>query len=349
MTENQIQQLINKGKLPDKQMCQELKKTHISWLILCKDYAYKIKKPVNLSFLDFSTLAKRKYYCEQELTLNQRLTSDIYLAVSPITLDHGVFSIGHGPGRIVDYTVVMRRLDNSKEMSRLLLTGKVKKSDIEKIVKQLSGFHQETEIIKGKLTSEVLIKDFNDIQQINPFVEENMGPAASVQLSNIILFIEQFINDKARLISMRDEEGFTRDCHGDLHSGNIFLLNNPVMFDCIEFNEHFRQIDVLNELAFFCMDLEFSQRADLSEYFMKIYTSAFRVIRNKSEEQLFLFYKLYRANVKAKVNAIKTMQANDPAEIQYRLGLFKKYFQLLMDYFSILEERTNLQSYPSAY
>ena len=346
MTENQIQQLITHGKLPDNQVCQELKQTHISWVILCQDYAYKIKKPVHLSFLDFSTLEKRKHFCEQEVVLNQRLTSDMYRAVYPIILDHGVYFLGPGTGKIVDYSVVMQRLDNSKEMSKLLTTGKVRKSDIGKIAKQLVDFHQKTEIIKGKLSSEVLINDFNDIQQIQPFVEENMRPAAYNQLSSAIPFVEHFINNKATLISKRDAEGFTRDCHGDLHSGNIFLLDKPVVFDCIEFNKHFRQIDILNELAFFCMDLEFSQRTDLSEYFIKAYTSDFRVIRSKSEEQLFLFYKLYRANVKAKVNAIKTMQASNPAEIRSRLGLFKKYFQLFVDYFKLLEETTNRQIYP---
>lgn len=343
MTEHQIQQLIRHGKLPDNQVCQELKQTHISWVILCGDYVYKIKKPINLSFLDFSTLEKRKYYCEQELTLNQRLTSDMYLDVYPIFLDQGVYAMGGGAGKIVDYSVVMRRLDNSKEMSKLLLDRKVSKDDLRKIAQQLVQFHQTTEIVKGKLTPELLIEDFNDIQQIQLFIAKNIGEAASKQLNLIISFVKYFINEKAGLILKRDAEGFTRDCHGDLHSGNIFLLDHPVVFDCIEFNKHFRQIDILSELAFFCMDLEFFQRSDLSKYFLNYYTKEFRVIRNKNEERLFLFYKLYRANVKAKINAIKTQQATDPEVKQSRLGLFKKYFQLFLHYFDLLEKSANGQ------
>ena len=341
MTENQIQQLIIHGKFPDNQVCQELKQTHISWVILCKDYVYKIKKPVNLTFLDFSTLEKRKYFCEQELTLNQRLTSDLYLDVYPILLDHETYFLGPGTGKIVDYSVVMRRLDNSKEMSKLLLKRKVRKADMKKIAKQLAYFHQTTEIIKGKLTPELLIEDFNDIQQIQSFITNNIDKAASMQLSEIISFVTYFINENAALILKRDREGFTRDCHGDLHSGNIFLLDHPVVFDCIEFNKHFRQIDILSELAFFCMDLEIFQRNDLSKCFLNYYTKEFQVIRNKNEERLFLFYKLYRANVKAKINAIKTQQASDPEEKELRLGLFMKYFQLFLHYYQLLEKGTD--------
>lgn len=341
MTENQIQQLIRHGKFPDNQVCLELKQTHISWVILCKDYVYKIKKPVNLTFLDFSTLEKRKYFCEQELTLNQRLTSDLYLDVYPIILDNEVYFMGPGTGNIIDYSVVMRRLDNSKEMSKLLLKRKVRKADMKKIAKQLAHFHLTTEIIKGKLTPELLIEDFNDIQQIQSFITKNIDKAASMQLSEIISFVTYFINENAALILKRDREGFTRDCHGDLHSGNIFLLDHPVVFDCIEFNKHFRQIDILSELAFFCMDLEIFQRSDLSKCFLNYYTKEFRVIRNKNEERLFLFYKLYRANVKAKINAIKTQQASDLEEKELRLGLFMKYFQLFLHYYQLLEKGTD--------
>ncbi len=265
----------------------------------------------------------------------------MYLDVYPILLDHETYFMGPGTGKIVDYSVVMRRLDNSKEMSKLLLNGEVRKADVSKIVKQLVHFHQTTEIVKGRLTPQLLIEDFNDIQQTQSFIAENIGTVASVQLSDIMSFIEHFINKNAALISKRDAEGFTRDCHGDLHSGNIFLLDDPVVFDCIEFDKHLRQIDILSELAFFCMDLEIFHRSDLSKYFLKSYTRAFQVIRNKSEEQLFLFYKLYRANVKVKINAIKSQQASDPDVKQTRLGLFKKYFKLFLHYFHLLENAAN--------
>jgi aminoglycoside phosphotransferase family enzyme len=336
MTENQIHKLVSSGKLPANQQCEKLIKTHISWVLLCRDYVYKIKKPVHLSFVDFSTLAKRKYFCEQELLLNQRLTKNMYLEVLPITSTLGIYCIGSGTGRVVDYALVMKRIDSSKEMSKLLKNGRVKESDITKIASQLVDFHQNTQVVKNRVTPEVLIEDFNDIEQIQPFVKETIGESGVIQLSEAMNISTQFVDNQRSLIKQRDKEGFTRDCHGDLHSGNIFILEHPVIFDCIEFNEHLRQIDILNELAFFCMDLEFHGLVDLSKCFMETYNGAFRVIRNNSEGQLFLYYKLYRANVKVKINALKTQQAKDPDEIRFRLRLFKEYFELLVAYSGLL-------------
>jgi aminoglycoside phosphotransferase family enzyme len=330
--------LIANGKFPDGQLYHHLIQTHISWVILGDDYVYKIKKPVKLSFLDFSTLEKRKYFCEQELILNQRLTHDIYLNVQPINIYQGQYEIGSNRGEVIDYALVMRRMDNAKEMNKLLAKNQVNLIDIQKIVDQLIDFHSRTQVIKGKVNAEGLIVDFQDLSQMLDFVKDNLGASAHQQLLNCLKLASEFISSQANLIAKRDKEGFTRDCHGDLHSGNIFLLEEPVLFDCIEFNPHFRQIDVLNELAFFCMDLEFANRDDLSQYFIESYNQKFEIIRNKEEELLFLFYKLYRANIKVKVNAIKTMQTNDPKERSSRLDLFKRYFQLFLEYYQALKE-----------
>ena len=338
MTYEQIELLISGGKLPDSQVCQELIETHISWLMVCQDYVYKLKKPLQLSFLDFSTIEKRKYYCEQELVLNQRLTNNIYLDVYPVLNDQGVYSIGSASGEIVDYALVMRRLDNSREMNKLLLKKQVTREDIRKIAQQLVNFHQTTNVIKGYLTPAVIIEDFSDIQQVYPFVLENTGESAASKLQDIVSYSIGFIDENSTLIKTRDHHGFTRDCHGDLHTGNIFLLDQPVIFDCIEFNQHLRQIDILCELAFFCMDLETYGREDLSNYFLKTYNDSFPVIRNEDEQRLFLFYKLYRANVKVKVNAIKTQQAENNDVRQSRFALFTRYLQLMDSYYRLLKK-----------
>ncbi len=338
MKELQIHELVDRGHFPDDQHCQVIKQTHISWVLLCEDYAYKIKKPLKLSFLDFSTLEKRKYFCEQELLLNQRLTTDVYLEVLPICLEEGVYYLGSEKGSIVDYAVAMRRLDNSREMGGLLIESNVTYQDIKKIAGQLVEFHQSTEVVKSKITPQVLIDDFVDIQHVQPWIAEKLGAKAATQLDLSISLVRQFIDELAFLVHKRDQEGFTRDCHGDLHSGNIFLLSEPVIFDCIEFDPHLRQIDILSELAFFCMDLEFAGRQDLSEYFMEIYNRKFPVIRGHAEELLFLFYKLYRANVKVKINAIKTMQAQTADIARARLQLCKQYFDLFLRYSQTLRE-----------
>lgn len=338
MTDNQINLLIKCGELPEHQVCQELIQTHISWVIVCQDYVYKLKKPLKLSFLDFSTLEKRKHYCEQELVLNQRLTNDIYLDVLPVRENQQAISIRSSTGKIIDYALVMRKLDNSREMDKLLLENKVTRQHIRKIARQLVNFHRNTDVVRGHLTADLIIEDFNDIQQIQPFIVENLGEAAATQFKNIISYATNFINANSDLITNREMDGFVRDCHGDLHSGNIFLPEDPVIFDCIEFNEHLRKIDIQAELGFFCMDLEFYQRSDLSEYFMQCYLQAFQVIRNKQEEQLFLFYKMYRANVKAKINAIRTQQAHNEEEKKSRLALFEKYYQLFLNYYGQLNK-----------
>lgn len=336
MTEDQIHQLVDQGMIPAGQKCQNLISTHISWVILCQDYVYKIKKPLHLSFVDFSTLEKREYFCKQELALNQRLVANMYLEVLPITFAHNIYSIGSKQGDVVDYALVMNRFDNTREMSKLLEKEKVKESDIMQIAWQLVDFHRRAQVVKGHVTPELLIKDFYDIEQIQPFVQEKIGESESHKLAEILSLARQFIDQQSEVIKQRDKEGFTRDCHGDLHSGNIFLLESPVIFDCIEFNEHLRWIDILNELAFFCMDLEFYHQNALSDYFMETYNQAFPVIRNDNEDRLFLFYKLYRANVKVKVNALKALQTEDPDESSSREKLFKEYFNLFLNYSSKL-------------
>lgn len=341
MTEDQIHQLVSYGDLPASQKCQKLINTHISWVILCQDYVYKIKKPIHLSFVDFSTLEKREYFCKQELVLNQRLTRNMYLEILPITFTHGVYSIGSKMGELIDFALVMKRFDNTREMSKLLEKGKVNKSDIIKIARQLVDFHQAAHVVKDHVTPEILLKDFTDIEQIHSFVKVNVGKPESKKLTECISLARQFIDQQSEVIKQRDIEGFIRDCHGDLHSGNIFLLENPVIFDCIEFNQHLRQIDILSELAFFCMDLEFYHQNALSQCFIQTYNQAFPVIRNQAEDQLFLFYKLYRANVKVKVNALKARQTDNPEEFSSRLNLLRKYFNLLLEYSTLLRDSIN--------
>jgi uncharacterized protein len=338
MTDRDIRNLIDKGTLPAGQVCEELIETHISWVILCRDYVYKLKKPLRFSFLDFSTLEKRKQYCERELFLNRRLAPGIYLDVKPVTLQRHQLSID-GDGEIVDYALVMKRMDNRREMGKLLVQEKVKKRDIRELAIQLAAFHAEAEVIPDRVSPEGLMEDFSDILSIADFVEQVLGADGRSLLEDINAFAGQFIEMHHQLIRERSSAGFVRDCHGDLHSGNIFLLEKPVIFDCIEFNDHFRQIDILNELAFFCMDLEFYGRKDLSDHFIKVYSDKVEIITSEEEQDLFLFYKLYRANVKTKVNAIKAMQTEARHDTKDRLDLFRKYFLLMESYYRQLSGR----------
>ncbi|MBP6680728.1 MAG: hypothetical protein KA166_06020, partial [Saprospiraceae bacterium] len=142
-----------------------------------------------------------------------------------------------------------------------------------------------------------------------------------------------FLNEHQGLFSRRVDDGWVRDCHGDLHSRNIFLYARPILFDCIEFNDEFRQIDILDELAFFCMDLEAAGFDELSKSFMTFYFAKDQAGFGKEEQMLFTYYKGYRANVRAKVNALRAMQAEGPVR-QQNLADVKKYLDLLDQYMS---------------
>ena len=314
----------------------EIIETHISWVLLCEKQVYKIKKPLKLSFLDFSTLSKRQYYCQRELKLNRRLTNHMYLSVSPITRHHDKILLNDKNGSIIDYCLVMTRIDNKREMRALLESNLITEKQIGQIARQLVLFHKSAEVVKNVLNADVLWQDFEDLRQTIPFISENIGIESVKELESMFDFVQHFLKENKAYIKERDRRGMTRDCHGDLHSGNIFILEEPIIFDCIEFNDHFRQIDILNELAFLCIDLEFYDRNDLSTYFLSTYMNEFQVMNNEADQSLFLFYKLYRSNIKVKVNAIKCMQTDDESVFKERLVLFKRYFDLMMKYSSKL-------------
>jgi aminoglycoside phosphotransferase family enzyme len=265
------------------------------------------------------------------LRLNQRLAAEIYLKVVPIYQNARAITFEKS-GHIIDNAVMMRRMDNQREMTKLLPGKKVSHEVIVNLAHQVATFHHNAQIILGKVTPESLQDDFKDIGQIIDFVRTILGEKEARLLKRIIEDADRFVLDHHSLIDKRSSAGFVRDCHGDLHSGNIFILGHPVIFDCIEFNEHFRHIDILNEVAFLCMDLEFHRRKDLSELFLQVYSHKINMSLGHEEKGLFLFYKLYRANVKTKVNAIKAMQASAPHDTKDRNALFKKYFKLMTTY-----------------
>ncbi len=320
----------------------ELIETHISWVLLCDEFVYKIKKPVQFDFLDFSTLSLRKHFCDQEIKLNRRLTENIYLNVCEIySIGKNINVIGNkakSNGKIIDYCVKMKRLDNHRLMRNLLKKQLIKPLHIQKIVDQLINFHLNTQIVHGTVNPQILWSDFNNLRQVDSFINHHLESNNAAFLTETYSFVERFINNLATRIYERDLNGFSRDCHGDLHSGNIFLLDEPIIFDCIEFNDHFRQIDILNELAFFCTDLTYYHQPELSKFFIKKYTEVFPVIENKLDEALFLFYKLYRSNVKVKVNAIKCMQARSPEIYSIRFRIFKGYLDLMQHYATLFKQ-----------
>jgi aminoglycoside phosphotransferase family enzyme len=287
--------------------CQDTRfyETHISWVALTDHYAFKIKRPVKYSFLNFSTPEKREHYCQQELVLNRRLAPDMYLGLLPITASM-VTDQGNKEGReVIDYAVQMKRMDNELEMDRLLKHNKVTEPALEKLAGKIAGFHQTARIIKNAFDTTGFQDKFADLHTVKDDISVLVGGEWDEKILRRVDQSNAFLNASRSYINQRIITGFRRDGHGDLNASNIFLYEqNPVIFDCIEFNEEYRYIDVLNDIAFLCVDLDFYGNEKLGDHFYRHYLEAFGTEEDDDTRRLFAYYKAYRANVRAKVSAI---------------------------------------------
>lgn len=305
----------------------KLLQTHTSWIFLTGKYAYKVKKPVNFGFLDYTTLKKRKHFCEEELRLNRLLSKDIYLDVIPITLDKGKVRIG-GKGKIIEYAVKMKELPQSSIMTNLLKEKRINSSIIDKIASQVAEFHK---IAKTSLK----IERYGEIEPIEFNWEENFEQTKNLRgdlieeriFDEIKERVYRFMRDKQFLFLERINKGKVRRCHGDLHSGNIFVVDNRVyIFDCIEFNLRFSCSDTTSDIAFFAMDMEFLGQKPLSDFFLDryiLYSQDPGILR------LLDFYKCYRAYVRGKVTSFKLFDKGIPEEEKREArDIAKKYFHL---------------------
>ena len=331
MEESELRELAINGTFLGKPLHGKVEETHISWVILTRKNAFKVKKPVKLSFLDFSTLALRREKCEREVALNRRF-SKIYFSVLPIRSENNHWQIGGDNGELKEYAVHMKRLISAKKMNLLLLEGKVKQPAIKALAQEVADFHQQAEIIHEPFSLTGACSTFNDIQQVLSFALTKFGNQYSQMVEQSIRWSDQFLKTHANRMQQRIDRGFIRDVHGDLHSGNIFLYKKPVLFDCIEFNDSMRRIDVLYEIAFLCMDLEAYGQLALSHYFLAIYKKLVKCFECPEDERLFVYYKCLRANVRAKVHMMSARQADNDEELHVHLKEAKKYLSLMSGY-----------------
>src|SRR6056297_763441 len=207
MTPKEIDKLVFKGTFPEQTNARKLIHTHISWVILCDLFAYKIKKPINYSFLDFSTLELRKYFCERELELNQRFSKDIYIEVLPIHELQGHFIIGGIKGTLIDYTLKMRKLDSGKQMDVLISKNKVSETDIKKLAERIVDFHKTATIIREKNILDIKEK-FNDLGLEKQFLTKNLGSEYSKRIDDAIATSNTFLQKSKKLLQERLQEGF---------------------------------------------------------------------------------------------------------------------------------------------
>ena len=329
MTREEIQKLARNLTAGEAKIIE----THISWVLLSEDRAYKIKKTIKLPFLDFSDLEQRRGYCEREVSLNRRLAPEVYLGVQPIREEGEKIWLGPGSGKVIDYAVEMVRLESALEMPKMLAKGAVNPESMRKLAVLLAAFHRNAPVIDHGETAAQLIPLFNDIRSEEPDIELLLGTEWHDEVEDMIKQANSFLITYEPLFCTRIRRGFIRDCHGDLHCGNIFMYPEPVVFDCIEFRDEFRQIDVLHEVAFLCMDLEVRGYADLATVFLENWLAAFQPPDDFFHEKLFAFYKCYMANVRAKVTAMRRGSGNDEVvgrEVKGYLELMREYLGELL-------------------
>jgi aminoglycoside phosphotransferase family enzyme len=339
MTREEVQQWLTDPDFPEPTRKVELVETHISWVLLTDTRAYKIKKPVRFSFADFSALSQRHFFCDRELMLNRRLTQDMYLSVLPVLRTGNRFSIGKADGEIVDYALCMVRLDNTRQMNLLLEKNEVTPTHMEQLAGRLAEFHQNAQRVGLPFDPEEKIRLFDDLRSMAGFVEMHLGKLARTNLEEALASAPFLIRRIFPRIKERIQLGFRIDGHGDLHSKNIFLLKEPVIFDCIEFNDSFRQIDLLDEIAFFCMDLEHYSKPDLASCFLDLYLRKMPCMPTEEDALIFLFFKWYRCNVRLKVNALRALQAKEPTLFQHWLQAVREYLDQFYGYFLELKAR----------
>ena len=334
MSSEQIQLLVDQGLFPGPATPVEWVETHISWVILTPKYAFKIKKPVRFPFLDFSSAEKRKFYCQEELRLNRRLAPDMYLGVLPLwQAGNGALEISEAEreGTPIDYAIWMKRQDNLWQMDVLLRQNAVRATDMSDMAQLLVRFHRSV-VIPGSIAPYRPgdnRADFEDLFRLKSVCQAIFGARALTTLEGWRQKVAVFLDRHEARLHERALKGFWVDGHGDLHARNIFLLpEGPVVFDCIEFNPHFRQLDILNELAFLCMDLDAGDHHELAETFMEKYGQLWRCIECPEDEQLFLYFKAYRANVRLKV-ALQELEQHRKAELE---ATARRYWDLLGRY-----------------
>ncbi len=318
-----IRSLMQSFSLEGKASEPVLLETHISWVLLAGAFAYKIKKPVDLGFLDFSTLEKRQHCCEEEVRLNRRLAPDYYLGVVPITREWDSWHL-EGGGTVVEYAVKMKRFDTRQQLDALLARGELRGDQIDAFARLLADFHLHraaTVSDRGgasqacapardnfshisRLRGDSLPAGFRELGQWNEYACESLRP-----------FMEA-----------RRKEAWIRECHGDLHLGNMaWVEDRPLIFDCIEFNPDLRWIDVMSEVAFLVMDLRARGEEGLAWRFLNCYlerTGDYRGLR------LMPFYLVYRAMVRAKISAIRSSQIRNGEEGVAAEQAFNHYLEL---------------------
>lgn len=296
----------------------ELRETHISWVLRTGSFAYKIKKPVELDFIDASTLERRHFFCQEELRLNRRLAPQLYLDVVPIVQTQAGLLVG-GRGPVVDYAVRMHQFAESDELPALLEREDVDAAELAVLGETLAQFHRAAAVAPPQRVPERTQQMYDSVLgNLAQLLAHLDSPQPAAQLNRLVDFTHDRADVLEPIFQMREQGGFVRECHGDLHAANIVRLQDRLVpFDCIEFDPHLRWIDTMSDIAFLVMDLASHGRADLACALLSRYLE---VTGDYDGLRVLPFYAVYRALVRAKVDALMMEKVPDRAsEFRARL------------------------------
>ncbi len=326
-----LKSLLKTDAYPERTRSVTMVKTHISWIFLTDSHAYKVKKPVDFGFLNFSTIDRRRFYCNEEVRLNRRLCPDMYEGVVELR-ETPTGAAFHGDGPVIDHAVKMKRLPADRILARLVEKGEISSGDMAGVARTIADFHHNA------LTSPA-ISEYGNLDRIMFNWQENFeqmvpfqGTTLSAEEREVIrTWVASFAEDNAALFASRVADGFIRECDGDIHLENICMIDHRVsIFDCIEFNERFRCCDTAADVAFLLMDLDFHGRHDLAGDVLTAYREA---SGDNGMMALVDFYKVYRAFVRGKVESFRLNDGDiDPQGRESARDRAVRYFRLARGY-----------------
>jgi len=305
--------------------------THASLVFLVPPFVYKIKKPVDFGFLDFSTLEKRRHFCQREVELNSRLAPGIYLGVETITREDGGFAFG-GSGEPVEYAVRMRLLSGDGFLDSRIRAGTAGEAELERVAAVLAEFYQNQpsppEVAEWGAVGKLRISTVENFSQTSRFVG---GTITRASYDAIRSFVEACYERRRALFGRRMAGGWIRDCHGDLHLEHVHVTEDALhIYDCIEFNDRFRHLDIASDVAFLAMDLDYHGRPDLSAFFVRRVAG---LVCDQEMESLMDFYQCYRAYVRGKVESLRSVAEIAGWDERDEAGTrARRYFQLALQY-----------------
>lgn len=321
---------------PDRPKHVELRQTHISFAFLTDNEVFKVKKNVHFSFLDYSTLEKRRHYCEEEVRLNRRLAPEVYLGVVPVWQAGGNFAPGDAPAplrgaRIIEYAVRMKRLDEAGMLDRRVLDGRAGPDEIRAVARTLVRFHTAASADRaaeygGPRTIWERVR--NNLEELRNFE----GAIYNADGEFLLRYSSDFFDRHRALFDARLEAGRVREGHGDLRAEHVNIGPDGVIaiFDCIEFSESLRTCDVASELAFLAMDLDFLGACELSRELIRTYAAE---ARDPELHELLPFYLTYRALVRCKVESLKSSEEEiSGAEREEAQARVRRYADLACRY-----------------